>query len=207
VTAFAIRPYEARDLVSLYEICLQTGDAGEDASHLYRDPRALGYLYAAPYAVREPELAFLLEDEAGACGYILGTADTLAFDDWLSESWFPELRKSLPEPTGNPQEFSADERVYWQIHHPSFYHAEALDIYPAHLHIDLLSRAQGQGQGRRLMNVFLETLRDRGIPGVHLGLAKRNARALRFYQKVGFTVISAAQSDTTMMMGKRLDGA
>lgn len=198
MSPFTVRPYDAHDLDSLYAICLQTGD------QLYRDPKALGYLYAAPYAIRDAELTFVLEDDAGVCGYILGTADTLAFNRWLSTHWFPELRTFLPEPAGDPQAFSADERIYWRIYHPTFDPVAALADYPAHLHIDLLPRAQGQGQGRRLMAVFLDALRRREVPGVHLGLAKRNERALYFYRKLGFTTIDAASSATTIVMGKSL---
>ncbi|MGK0618858.1 GNAT family N-acetyltransferase [Meiothermus cerbereus] len=60
------------------------------------------------------------------------------------------------------------------------------DAYPAHLHIDLLPRAQGRGLGRRLMEVFLARLRELGVPGVHLGVGQRNAGALAFYQRMGF---------------------
>ena len=67
---FTIRPYHPEDLDALYDICLKTGDTGEDATHLYDDPKLLGHLYAAPYAVLEPDLTFVLEDGAGVCGYI-----------------------------------------------------------------------------------------------------------------------------------------
>jgi len=40
-----IRPVSQADLDALYEICLRTGDAGEDATHLYSDPRLLGEIY------------------------------------------------------------------------------------------------------------------------------------------------------------------
>jgi hypothetical protein len=58
--AFAIRPYHPSDLPALYRICLLTGDSGADASQLYRDPELLGHFYAAPYAVLEPDLCFVL---------------------------------------------------------------------------------------------------------------------------------------------------
>ena len=58
---FTIRPYHPEDLDGLYDICLKTGDTGEDATGLYDDPKLLGHLYAAPYAVLEPDLTFVLE--------------------------------------------------------------------------------------------------------------------------------------------------
>jgi hypothetical protein len=61
---FILRRYRPEDLDALYDICLKTGDTGEDATGLYRDPEVLGHLYAGPYATLEPELAFVIEDEA-----------------------------------------------------------------------------------------------------------------------------------------------
>ncbi len=61
------------------------------------------------------------------------------------------------------------------------------DAYPAHLHIDLLPELQGQGWGRRLIEILIERLRERGVPGLHLAASTDNAGALAFYPRVGFT--------------------
>ena len=54
---------------------------------------------------------------------------------------------------------------------------DLLGEYPSHLHIDLLPRAQGRGNGRALMETFLAALTERGSPGVHLGTSPQNVRA------------------------------
>jgi ribosomal protein S18 acetylase RimI-like enzyme len=59
-------------------------------------------------------------------------------------------------------------------------------VYPAHLHIDLLPQVQGQGWGLAMMQTFLDKLRELQVKGVHLGVSKRNPRAIRFYEKAGF---------------------
>ena len=51
-----IRPFQSDDLDALYRISLATGLAGGDASHLYEDAKLMGHIYAAPYAVLEPQL-------------------------------------------------------------------------------------------------------------------------------------------------------
>ena len=189
--SFTLRSYQPTDLEAVYDICLKTGDSGEDATHLYDDPKALGHLYAGPYVALEPELAFVLEDEAGVCGYILGAFDTESFYQRLLTEWLPHIRQDLPEPAGDPATWSRTERLYHVIHHPletgyAILHAP-LRPYPSHLHIDLLPRAQGQGQGARLMQGLFEALRERGSPAVHLGMGVSNTRAGRFYEKLGFT--------------------
>src|SRR5262252_5524255 len=57
---FTIRLCQPGDQDALNQICLRTGDSGADASHLYRHPELLGQLFAAPYAVLEPDLCFVL---------------------------------------------------------------------------------------------------------------------------------------------------
>lgn len=63
------------------------------------------------------------------------------------------------------------------------------DEHPAELHIDLLPVVQGMGLGRRLMDAFLALLRERGVPGVTLGVGGRNTRAVAFYRNLGFEVL------------------
>ena len=183
----AIRPYRPADLDALYEICLRTGDAGEDASHLYDDPMLLGHLYAAPYATLEPEFAFVLEDEGGVCGYILGALDTKAFRRKMIDHWLPTLRSGVPKPDGDRERWGPADHLYHQIHFPREDHSKWLERYPSHLHIDILPRGQGQGHGRALMERLLSRLEEADSPGVHLGVDRRNERAQGFYRKLGFS--------------------
>ncbi|MGG2477876.1 GNAT family N-acetyltransferase, partial [Rhizobium sp. BR5] len=57
---------------ALYAISLATGDAGEDATPLYRDGRMVGHIYSVPYLHLWPDAVFVAEDEEGVCGYIAG---------------------------------------------------------------------------------------------------------------------------------------
>ena len=40
------------------------------------DPDALGRIYVGPYLKYEPDLALVLEDGEGVCGYCLGAMDS-----------------------------------------------------------------------------------------------------------------------------------
>ena len=186
-----VRRYGPADLGTLYRICLETGDSGEDATHLYRDPLVLGHVFTAPYATLEPRLAFVTEDDAGVSGYVLGAVDTAAFEERLEREWWPPLRGSYPDPDGAPADgWSPDQRMAHTIHHPRRTPAELLREYPSHLHIDLLPRAQGRGLGGRLIRRFLDELREQGSRGVYLGVGARNIRAIGFYRHMGFEELS-----------------
>lgn len=176
------------DRDALYRICLLTADSGEDGTAMYRDPELVGHVYAGPYLAGQPDLTFVLEDAGGVCGYVLGAQDTRAFGAWEEREWWPDLRRRSPDPAGIPAaRRSPDERLAFLIHHPSQMPAEVLDRYPSHLHIDLLPRAQGGGNGRRLLEKLFAALREGGSPGVHLGVGIKNVRAQGFYRHLGFT--------------------
>ena len=180
---FALRPYHPSDLYALYQICLRTGDSGQDATALYRDPELLGHLYAAPYAMAEPDLCFVLTVDGAPCGYVLGTRDSDAFQTWCEREWFPVLRTRYPLPPA--EERSADAAIIRDLYEGYAPHPD-LAAYPAHLHIDLLPIAQGHGWGRRMIEAFTGRLREIGAPSVHLGVGKRNTGAIQFYERVGF---------------------
>ncbi|TFG70624.1 MAG: GNAT family N-acetyltransferase [Anaerolineales bacterium] len=188
---FSISPYHPSDMPALYRICLLTGDNGKDGSHLYQDPDLIGHYYAAPYAVSEPDLCFLLTHNGMRCGYILGTRNTQAFHQWCEENWFPHLRGRYPLP--DIHDDSPDAGMIRLIHREQS--VNALDLaYPAHLHIDLLPVAQGQGLGYRMMDTYLNRLRELHVKAVRLGVSRKNPRAIRFYERAGFNIIEASES-------------
>ena len=183
-----IRQYRDGDLDALYEICLRTGAAGQDASGVVGDPRLFGEVYAGPYARFAPELAFVLdlgggEDADGVAGYVLGALDTTAFSERCEREWWPPLRAAHPEGSGATK---VDELLISLIHHPHHRGADVLDRFPSHLHIDLLPRAQGRGWGRRLLTTLEDALRKGGSPGLHFGVGVSNERALGFYRHLGY---------------------
>jgi ribosomal protein S18 acetylase RimI-like enzyme len=181
-----IRRFQPTDIDALYRICLLTGENGQDATGLYADPFLLGHVYAAPYARHDPDLCLIATMEGVPCGYILGTADSAGFRVWSEEHWFPVLRERYALP--DPSETSPDARLIRKLHAGYQPHHYA-QVYPAHLHIDLLPCLQGRGVGADIMSRFLETLRERGCPGVHLVVSAANARGIAFYEKVGFHLL------------------
>ena len=193
-----IRPFRADDLDALYDICLKTGDHGADATAHYADPRIIGEIYAAPYALFEPGLAFVTEDKEGVGGYIIGTSDTRAFEARCDAEWWPRLRTIHPNPRGiPPADWTWDQKRAFQLHKPFAIPEAVVAAAPAHLHIDLLPRLQGQGLGSAMLDTWLWAAGGRA----HLGCDLQNPRALRFYAASGFTRLpSEASSPSTVWM-------
>ena len=189
-----IRQYRPGDLDDLYRICLLTADGGKDATPLHADPQLPGHLYAAPYGLFEPSLAFVAKDPAGVGGYVVAALDSQAFEERLESDWWPRLRSRYPEPPPDlPRDrLTPDQFAASVIHHPWIAAAEISQRYPSHLHINLLPRLQGRGQGRELIRTLITALRARGSPGLHLHMSLSNELAAGFYPRVGFTEIPAS---------------
>lgn len=182
VVTYEMRRATDSDTAAMYQICLRTAADGADASNHHVDPDLLGHFYVGPYMQLELELAFVVADENGAVGYIVGAADTRRFAAACEQRWFPQLRRRYPRPVAT--DTSADARVI-RLLHRGIDSSSATPAHPAHLHIDLDPVAQGNGWGRRLMARFEEALSHRGVPGLHLTVSASNSDAIAFYERLG----------------------
>ena len=198
----AIRAFRSADLDALYAVSLATGHEGGDASHLYSDHKLIGHIYSAPYALLEPRLALVVEDDDGIAGFAVGTPDTATWQERLEAEWWPKLRRQYADPAARPApEWSADQRRANAIHRPQRTPPQVVDLYPAHLHLNLLERTQGRGAGTML---FLEWMARAGVAATHVGVNSANARAVRFWSKCGFDRLKLEDgaSDSTIWMGR-----
>jgi ribosomal protein S18 acetylase RimI-like enzyme len=158
------------------------------------NPDLLGHIYAGPYAIAAPELATIVVDSMGVAGYILATADSEAFREWEEQQWWPSLRAQYPRMSGS----SWNAQMISALHDPPHSPSSIVKNYPAHLHIDLLPRAQGLGIGRKLMEGLQQSLREMGVEGLHLGVGKTNLNAIAFYTHLGFAITEEAPDSLFM---------
>ena len=201
-SGFRLRRATPADHAALSEICLRTGDSGADASGVADDPALLGAIYAVPYQIFAPDFAFLIEDGAGPCGYVLGAPDTEAFHRITARDWFPALAARVADPGPDEARWQGFDWARRKIHDNALIFPPALHPYPAHGHIDLLPRAQGRGLGRKAMTHLSDLLAQAGAPGLHLGVSPQNHGALGFYAKAGFRRLEdpALPQDTVFMV-------
>lgn len=204
---FTIRPGTTADQAGAYFVCLKTGDFGKDGEPYYRDdPDALGRIFVGPYLAYEPGLSLILEDAQGICGYAFGAFDSRRFYERYDKEWRPKLCAQFPMPQGDPSQWTRAQMVHSWYHHPDYTMPEPYAEYPSHLHIDLLERAQGRGFGRRMMEMVMDKLRERGSLGAHLGVSRMNTPAFGFYQRLGFKELLRVGEgkDGCIYMGKSL---
>ncbi len=195
-----IRPFVPADLDACYAISLATGFEGGDASHLYRDPRLMGHIYVAPYVRLEPALALVVEDADGVAGFAVGTTDTVAWEERLERDWWPLLRPQYADPLDVPPEKrTPDQRRAFMIHHPAKTPADVSAPYPAHLHMNLLPRAQRRGVGSTLLGLWLDKV---GATAVHVGVNRANTGGAQFWAARGFEALTVP--GRTLWMGRAL---
>jgi ribosomal protein S18 acetylase RimI-like enzyme len=197
-----LRQFQSEDLNALYAISLATGHEGGNAAYLYRDAKLMGHIYSAPYALLEPDLVLVVFDGDGVAGFVAGTIDTLLWEDVLERDWWPTLRREYPDPKeASSATWTADQRRAFMIHHPRRTPRKVADAYPAHLHLNLLSRVQGQGIGSILLKAWLDLAEKRGAAGVHVGVNRANQRALRFWSRNNFQDLKL-EGGRTVWMGR-----
>lgn len=201
-TTATIRRYSETDLAAVYDICVRTADAGQDARGKYRSDELMGDLFAGPYVNLEPQAAFVLDNGQRAVGYILGTPDTAAFARAYRERWIPRLAGRYQVPPQPP--VSPDEQMLALHYWPERLLWPGLAQFPAHLHVDLLPAFQGAGYGRALMATFCGAVANAGAAGVHVTVVADNVPAIGFYRRLGFEPLAVDDPGPVVYLGRKL---
>lgn len=177
-SVWSIRPATASDRSSLSRICLLTGDAGKSAEDEYHFAELLGLIYAEPYVVVSPWFGFVLVHSAldgseEILGYILGTPDTRRFESGIEKDWYPSYRRKYPKSPYPAGATSSDKQMIDRIYKPDTTPQGVIDVSQAHIHIDLLPKAQGQGWGTKLMSKAVAYLKEQGSESLFVGIGEK----------------------------------
>jgi ribosomal protein S18 acetylase RimI-like enzyme len=195
-----IRPYRIADRDDVYDVCVRTGAAGQDARGRYSTDELLGDIYAGPYLQIAPEHAYVLDNGVRAVGYVIGTPDTREFVTAYRVQWLPRLTEIYEPPSAVPT--SEEESKLADMFRPELMLLPELARYPAHLHINLLPDYQGAGHGRALVATFLASVAAVGARWCYLVVRASNAGALRFYDKLGWRRIEVAEPGPSIFLVK-----
>ena len=199
------------DYDSLADICLKTADSGNDGTHLFKIARIVGERWILPYAILQPELCVVLVDKSKGervVGYACAALDTGAFEKKVEETYFPFMRLQYPlsmVTEGKVRLLPDDVSAVKGFHTPELAPAAVKKSYPSHLHIDIYGEYHGRRYGDRLLHALFALLREKGSVGVHLGMSSKNAKARRFYDRLGFKFLGG--DDSGWMLGMRFTEA
>jgi ribosomal protein S18 acetylase RimI-like enzyme len=180
-----IRSYRATDRAAVRAIAFATGYMGEPVDWLWGDRESFADVITKYYTDREPESLLVGENDGTVVGYLSGCVESSAAAGSAGREIGRLVRRG----------------VFLRPGLASFFWRSVLDLardravredvlcdprFPAHLHVDLLPEGRGKGLGQRLVEAWLARLRERGVPGVHLGTFAENANALGFFARCGF---------------------
>lgn len=181
-----VRPARPSDFEDLTRVAYDTGFFGESARRYFPDEALFADLWIRPYLPLGLP-GFVALHEGRVVGSILGAHDERAYGTALRRvapalalraafGGYPQLPTCLP--------YLARLARYTVKHAPP-------DAFPAHLHLNVLAGARGLKLGSRLLDAYLTSLRNAGVPGVQLSATSRNDTALRLYESRGFRVHEA----------------
>lgn len=178
-----IRPVRPDDLGALHRIHQATSSNPNKTP----DQWNLAFMkYVDYYPAFAQETSFVFCDDSGTpLGYILCEIDPDCFID--------QFTKAYSNPMESIQAGSCKQFLKSQAFLETF-----KELYPAHLHIDILPTAQNMHIGSKLMKRLIDELKARQVKGIVLGVSKSRDNAIRFYQKHGFKILEEGKDGYTM---------
>jgi ribosomal protein S18 acetylase RimI-like enzyme len=191
------------------------------------------YLWTLQFTHLFPQNCFVLDDGQGnAVGYVIGTPDvfalTEAYPRYVAEVLGSVQGRADVPPPGqldkleswnvpagdggkggvNPECLAQMAyKVQWLVLEGVEGKSELVREYRAMLHIDLLEGWQGKGWGRKMIERFVEGVRESGMDfgkGIQLGVAGENTKVVPFYEKVGFRVYPGGEKEGNVWMVRDL---
>ena len=180
---YSIRSYHPKDAKHLGQICIKTAKDVFQGKKITET--ALVDVYCRYYIEQEPENCFVVADKNDeAKGYILCAKNYKNYKNVFVEKYLK---------TWNPV-----THVMGRLSVAAM--RDFAEEYPAHLHIDLLPECQGQGYGRKLIELLIKHLKEQKIKGLMLHVGGDNYRAQAFYKKCGFKELHVEKDGVLMGM-------
>jgi hypothetical protein len=190
-------------------LCCLTGAAGEPIA-AERWP-FFAEVWIRPYQRLRPGWTYVAEQGGRVVGYLTGCPDTRRFQ--RERRWRVTLPLLAAVLRGR-YATTADTRRFVrralglapaaEARFPVRLRARLAREYPAHLHVNVAAGARGAGVGRALLDAYLDDLRARAVPGVHLFCGPG---PLGFYAGAGFRDLAAlepASGTRVHLLGRRL---
>lgn len=183
----SIRKYEEKDREDVHFVNHNSDGPEEVPNYL----TGLFYLntFCNYYIEHEPENCFVLDDDGRAVGYILCAENFDRFKEIFDSEYLPR------------SDSYGEDRYEWAS--TAYLRQEEFkEDYPAHFHVDILPEYQRMGMGGKMVDTLCAHLKQKGVKGVCLTCGPRNEKAMKFYEKHNFTLLSIDHDDACF--GKKL---
>uniref|UniRef100_A0A674MYV7 protein O-GlcNAcase n=1 Tax=Takifugu rubripes TaxID=31033 RepID=A0A674MYV7_TAKRU len=194
---YNIRPYHGKDKVRGTSGHATT-QGGHETSTSH--PDIIGDRCLGPCLALCPEYGFILEDELGVCGCVLGVLDVRSFAKRCQASWIPAMRDKYPLKSGNTQVRMSCICKQGEYPDSLLYH------FPSQLRLDALPELVDISVSRTLLATLLTALKANGSQGVFCEVQPTDRQRLEFLTKLGFLEIlrGEARSREGVVLGRLL---
>uniref|UniRef100_A0A8P4GET5 Si:dkey-183c6.8 n=1 Tax=Dicentrarchus labrax TaxID=13489 RepID=A0A8P4GET5_DICLA len=192
---YNIRPYHGKDKVRSH-------------THMFlftAHPDVIGDRCLGPCLALCPEYSFILEDELGVCGCVLGILDVRSFAKRCQVSWMPAMRDKYPSKGGNTHSNTQD-LIQLMEEDQGEYPDSLLYHFPSQLRLDALPELVDISVSRTLLTALLTALKANGSQGVFCEVQPTDRQRLEFLTKLGFLEIlrGEARSREGVVLGRLL---
>ena len=189
--ALVIRPYARDDRPAVRTIACDTADRGEPIESLPGTREAFADLLTGYYTDYEPQSTWVAESEGRIVGYLTGCLDSRRY--WSIMLWRLAPRAAALAvgrgalSAGLMWRYAAAGAHAWLT--GGFRRLDALRRYPAHFHVNVRREFRAHGLGRELVERFCGQAQAARLSGVHATVREDNARACRFFERMGFVFL------------------
>ncbi len=184
----------------VFKIACDTAYFGEPVEIFLDDRRLFFDSFYRYYTDTDNEHSFVALVEGRVVGFVVGCLDTRRYQRWFRTNLLFVLSQAI---YGKYKVGAMTSKFVLRMA-KGYLRSEFIDCdlhdYPAHLHINLDAGWRQVGIGSRLLERYLEYLRENNSPGVHLHTTDRNVTACSLYEKFGFQIL--ASSPTTVWKEK-----
>lgn len=164
-----IRKYQNKDYQAVRNICMETAKKG------YQNNEAVCWMFLDYYLESEPENAFVLCNDEQVIGYIVASTNAKFYDKQMREKWIPKLKKK--------------SFVLGLFSKVCLLASKSLDCkYSGGFHMNITSKYQHLGLGKRLLDVMRLHLKSLGYSYLYLITQNRRTRGYGFYRHYGFEI-------------------
>ncbi|XP_053717046.1 protein O-GlcNAcase [Synchiropus splendidus] len=202
---YNIRPYHSKDKVELYRMVRQLhlrtqGGPESGTTH----PDIIGDRCLGPCLALCPEYSFILEDELGVCGCVLGVLDVRSFAKRCQATWLPAMRDKYPSRANTHS--NVPDLIQLMEEDQGEYPDSLLYHFPSQLRLDALPELVDISVSRTLLTALLTALKANGSQGVFCEVQPTDRQRLEFLTKLGFLEIlrGEARNREGVVMGRLL---
>ncbi|XP_065519594.1 protein O-GlcNAcase-like isoform X5 [Lathamus discolor] len=164
---YVLHPLQPRDKGELYRMCRESLDCDPKVTEiLVAHPDLLGDRLLGSFLSLSPEYTFVLEDEAGPCGYAAGVLCAEGFLQQRDSGWLPAMRHKYPQDlaAGAPAlgKDALEEALLFFHTEPAAVPLPVLQRFPSLVQLGTAARTLDTGASRSLALCLLSALRANG---------------------------------------------